>query len=71
MIDKWLVTAPLDSTTVDLTLKEQKLWCWAVYYAMDTVPTLGRVSTYIMFFNLAEEREDELMKNSGQNFTTL
>lgn len=33
---------------------------------MGKVPTLGQASTYIMFINLAEEREDELMENSGQ-----
>lgn len=38
---------------------------------MDKVPTLGEASTYIMPFNLAEGREDELMRNCSQNFSIV
>lgn len=38
---------------------------------MDKVPTLRKASTYVMSFNFDEEREDELMKNCGQNFTVV
>lgn len=37
---------------------------------MGKVPTVGQASTYVMFINLAEEK-DELMKNSDQNVAVV